>query len=183
MLSEVKQVTIVISGKVQFIGLRGYIEELTSEYDLAGFVYNDFRDGTVKLACEGEASSIDELAEEIRRNPEVRVEVRDKILLPKPAWRVVVGVERDIFSRLDLGVEHLGSIDSSLASVKEHTASMDGKLGSMDGKLGSMDGRLTSVDVTLRENTGILKENTGILKENSSVLKDIRKILQKIAEK
>jgi acylphosphatase len=171
MLSEVKQVTIVISGKVQFIGLRGYIEELTSEYDLAGFVYNDFRDGTVKFACEGEASSIDELAEEIRRNPEVRVEVRNKILLPKPAGRVVVGVER------------LGSIDSSLASVKEHTASMDTKLGSMDGKLGSMDGRLTSVDVTLRENTGILKENTGILKEDSSVLKDIRKILQKIAEK
>ncbi|MFH1774061.1 MAG: acylphosphatase, partial [Methanobacteriota archaeon] len=156
MLSEVKQVTIVISGKVQFIGLRGYIEELTSEYDLAGFVYNDFRDGTVKLACEGEASSIDELAEEIRRNPEVRVEIRDKILLPKPAGRVVVGVERDIFSRLDLGVERLGSIDSSLASVKEHTASMDGKLGSMDGKLGSMDGKLGSMDGKLGSMEGSL---------------------------
>jgi acylphosphatase len=93
MLSRVKQVTIVISGDVQLIGFRGYLEELATGYDLAGFVYNDLRDATVKFVCEGEASNIEELVKEIEKNPGIRVDIQDKILLPKPVGRVVIGIK------------------------------------------------------------------------------------------
>lgn len=155
MVSKVKQVTMILPGNLQLMGFRGYIEELASKYDLAGFVYNDVLDGTVKFVCEGETGEIEELGEEIKKSLGVEVAIQDRVLLPKPVGRVVVGIERDIFERLDLGVARLGSMDNRLASIEENT--------------GSMDNRLASVDSTL--------------KENSVLLNDIKKILQKIAEK
>jgi acylphosphatase len=156
MLSDVKQATIIIEGDIQFLGFRSYVEEVALRYDFAGFVYNDTLEGNVKFVCEGEVPKIEEVMEEIDKFPGVsKVTIQDRIILPKPVGRVVVGVERDIFDRLDLGVRRLGSIDNRLASIEEHTASMDTRL----------------------------EENTGILKENTTLLEDIRDILKKISEK
>lgn len=155
MLNKINQLTITISGNIFLAGFRSFVEELSLKYDIAGFVYNDFRDNTVKFVCEGEVSKIERFVEEIKKYPDLKVEVQNKIILPKPAGRVVIGIEREIFDRLDLGVLHLASIDE----------------------------RLASIDKTLKENTGMLKENTNVLKENTGILKDIKNILQKIAEK
>jgi acylphosphatase len=158
-----KQVTVIIEGDVQFVGLRSYVEELASRYDLAGFVYNDIAEGNVKFVCEGEVREIDEVVKGISKFVGVeKVSIQEKVILPRPVGRVVIGVERDIFERLNLGVRHLASIDGRLASIEERIVSMDTRLG---------------------ENTSILKENTSILKENRSILKDIKNILEKIAEK
>jgi len=170
MAAEVKQATIVIEGVVQFVGFRSYIEEVASRYDLAGFVYNDLREANVKFVCEGNATNIEGLVKEIAKYPYVtRVHVKDEILLPKPVGRVVVGVEQEIFSRLDLGVERLNSIDMHVTSI--------------DATLRENTGVLKENTEILKENTGVLKENAGVLKENSSLLRDIRGILHKIAEK
>lgn len=170
MLSEVKQTTIVIDGRVQFIGFRGYIEELALKYNLGGFVYNDLQENNIKFICEGEISDIEKLVEDVQKYPGVtHISFLDRIVLPKPVGRIVVGVERDIFERLDLGVSRLGSINGRLASIESHTA--------------SMDANLKSIDTTLEEGTSILKGDTSTLKENTGLLKDIKEILQKIAEK
>lgn len=177
MSSDIKQTTIVIEGNVQFVGFRSYIEELASRRNLKGFVYNDIHEGNVKLICEGDAPNIKGLIKEIGKNAHVsRIDVKDKILLPKPIGRVVVGIERDTFNRLDLGVEHLGSIDTRLDSIDMHTGSMDITLRE------NTDILKENTDI-LKESTDILKENTGIMTENTSLLKDIKEILHKIAEK
>ncbi len=114
MLSKVKQLTLVIEGNVQYVGFRNYIENLAHKYDLAGFVYNDYNERNVKFVCEGEISKIERISEEISRYPGVKkISFSEKILLPKPVGRVIGGVEKDIFDRLDLGVDRLGSIDSN----------------------------------------------------------------------
>ena len=74
--------------------------------------------------------------------------------------RVVIGVEREIFERLDLGVDRLGTIDGKMASVDKKLE----KLEKLD-KLGTIDSKLTSMDKKL------------------DTLEDIKGLLKKIAEK
>lgn len=69
--------------------------------------------------------------------------------------KVVIGVEKDIFERLDLGVSRLGSIDATLKSM----------------------------DATMKEDTSILKEKASTLKDHTGLFEDMKCILQKIAEK
>ncbi|MEE8179890.1 MAG: acylphosphatase [bacterium] len=139
MLSEVKQATIIIEGDVQLLGFRSYVDELASRHDLAGFVYTDISEGNVKFVCEGEVPKIEEVMGEINKFLGVsKVSIQDRVILPKPVGRVVIGVERDIFDRLDLGVTRLGSIDGHLASIGEHTASIDTRLEENTGILGDI---------------------------------------------
>ncbi|MCS4541522.1 MAG: acylphosphatase [Euryarchaeota archaeon] len=139
MLSKAKQATVVLSGEVQYVGLRAEMEELLARHGFPGFVYNDTKDGTLKVVCEGDEAEIRQLIAEISAGrPEVRVSLKEGVVLPKPAGRVVIGVEREIFERLDLGVERLGSMDAKLNRLE----SMDTKLESMDGTLKDIKGLL-----------------------------------------
>ncbi len=205
MLSKVKQLTLVIEGDVQYVGFRNYIENLANKYDLAGFVYNDYNERNVKFVCEGEISKIERISEEISKYPGVKkISFSEKILLPKPVGRVVGGVEKDIFDRLDLGVDRLGSIDNKLGSINTHLASVDVKLGNVDTKLSSVDNHLASVDEQMKSMgmrlasvdehlasvdarldsvTTRLGSIDGTLKENTGLLKDIKDLLKIIAEK
>jgi len=170
MLSEVKQVTLVIEKDVSFVGFRNYIEGLAQKYQLPRFVYNDYQEGNVKFICEGGVQDIEKMRDEIEGYPGVkRVTSSEKIQLPKPAGRVVSGIERDIFERLDLGVTHLGAIE--------------GHTGKMDSRMESMDNHLESINTSLEENISMLKENTETSRENTTILRDIRGILKSLAEK
>ncbi|MCS4540846.1 MAG: acylphosphatase [Euryarchaeota archaeon] len=136
MLSDVKQATIVLSGEVQYVGLRAEMEELLAKHGFPGFVYNDARDGTLKLVCEGDDAEIKRLIDEITAvHPEVSISLEERVILPKPAGRVVIGVERGIFERLDLGVNRLGSIDDTLKFMNKKLDKLD----TLDKKLDKLD--------------------------------------------
>ncbi len=126
MPSSIKQATIVLSGEVQYVGLRAEMEELLARHGFPGFVYNDMKDGTLKLVCEGDEAEINRLVIEIGAvHPEISISLREGVILPKPAGRVVIGVEREIFERLDLGVDRLGSIDDALKSMNKKLDKLD----------------------------------------------------------
>jgi acylphosphatase len=126
MPSDIKQATIVLSGEVQYVGLRSEMEELLARHGFSGFVYNDMKDSTLKLVCEGEDADIKRLVAEISAvRPEIRISLKEGVILPKPAGRVVIGVEREIFDRLDLGVERLGTINDKLASIDKKLDKLD----------------------------------------------------------
>lgn len=126
MLSDIKQATIVLSGEVQYVGLRAEMEELLARHGFSGFVYNDMKEGTLKLVCEGEDAEIKRLVAEISAvHPEISISLKGGVILPKPVGRVVIGVEREIFDRLDLGVYRLGSIDDTLKSMNKKLNKLD----------------------------------------------------------
>jgi acylphosphatase len=58
MQTKIKRYNILIKGKVQHIGYRAVIENNARKLDIKGYVFNDV-DGSVKIACEGVAKSID----------------------------------------------------------------------------------------------------------------------------
>ncbi len=158
MLSNIKQATVVLSGEVQYLGLRVEMEELLAKHGFSGFVYNDMKDGTLKLVCEGDEAEIKRLIAEISvARPEINISLKEGVILPKPAGRVVIGVEREIFERLDVGVDRLGSIDGTLKSV--------------DKKLSKLD----TIEDTLRSANKKL--------DKLDTLGDIKELLEKIAEK
>jgi len=176
------QATLVLSGNVQYMGFRRELEELLTSHNFSGFVYNDRRDWTVKIVCEGDEAEIKRLGEKISSEyPEVSISLEEKVILPKPAGRVVVGMEQEIFERLDLGVSRLGSIDERLGSVD---TKLD-KLSSVDGKLDGISGKLNKLD-SMDEKLGKLDSMDGKLDSMNGkldTLKDIKKVLEKIAEK
>jgi acylphosphatase len=126
------------------MGYRGLVENTALKHDLGGFVYNDV-DGSVRIICEGMEKAIDAFLRDVKKIlPTASVEMEEKIYFPRPFGRVVLGFERDVFERLDLGVERLGSIDSRLESI--------------DDKLGS-------INTAQHDTVSVLKEVRDILKE------------------
>lgn len=51
----------LVSGRVQGVGFRRYVQRWARKLDLTGWVRNE-PDGTVRLVAEGEAESLDRLA-------------------------------------------------------------------------------------------------------------------------
>jgi acylphosphatase len=59
---------IVISGRVQGVGFRAWIERRARELGLSGWVRN-LRDGTVEAVFHGPADKVDEMIGRCRRGP------------------------------------------------------------------------------------------------------------------
>lgn len=164
-----KKHTITIRGRVQEVGFRGYLEDLCKRLRIPSIVYNTAAD-ELKLLCEADQDTVVKLSAQIReyRLGEIRdLEIKEGLELPFPPYRAVLGIEQEIYNRLDDGVKILylikedtkilGSIkedtkkvDESikiLGSIKEDTTKLNKKL----NKLDDMDEKLGDVSETLRE--------------------------------
>jgi len=121
-----KQYTITISGKVQEVGFRGYLEDLCKRLRVPSKVYNTAVD-ELKLLCEADQNTLKELSSLIKdyRLAEIRdINIREGLELPFPPFRAVLGIEQEIYNRLDEGVK-------ILYSIKDDTKRLD-KLDKLD---------------------------------------------------
>lgn len=115
-----KQYTITISGKVQEAGFRGYLEDLCRTLKVPGRVYNTGAD-ELKLLCEADKETLAKLSAEIReyRLGEIRdLKIVEGVELPYPPFPAVLGIEQEIYNRLDEGVK-------VLYSIKDDTKKLD----------------------------------------------------------
>lgn len=125
-----KQYTITISGKVQEAGFRGYLEDLCRTLKVPSIVYNTGAD-ELKLLCEADKETLTKLSAEIReyRLGEIRdLKIAEGVELPYPPFRAVLGIEQEIYNRLDEGVKVLYSIKDDtkiLYSIKDDTKKLD----------------------------------------------------------
>lgn len=134
-----EQYTITVVGKVQEVGFRGYLTDLCRSLRVPSIVYNTIDE--LKLLCEADEETIKKLASGIRdyRLAEIRDLSIDKGLrLPYPTVRGVVGIEEEIYNRLDEGVK-------ILYSIKEDTKKLD-KLDEIDSTTKRIDKKLDKLD-------------------------------------
>jgi len=137
MQKQREQYTITVVGKVQEVGFRGYLADLCRSLRVPSIVYNTTSD-ELKLLCEADEETIKKLASGIRdyRLAEIRDLSIDKGLqLPYPTVRGVVGIEEEIYNRLDEGVKILYSIKDDtkiLHSINDDTKRIDKKLDKLD---------------------------------------------------
>ena len=59
---------LVVSGRVQGVGFRRFVERRALQHDVAGWVRNR-ADGSVELAVEGTPAAVDHLRAEVRGGP------------------------------------------------------------------------------------------------------------------
>ncbi len=116
-----------ITGKVQDIGFRAFIEGIAKLYKLKGYVFNDV-DGSVKMVCCGENNIVGEFFKEIKVKGEkggvdieefTEEELPINIPLPESFTRLYTDELADVGRKLDTGNNELKGINKKLSGVDE----------------------------------------------------------------
>ncbi|PXF60604.1 MAG: hypothetical protein C4B59_08785 [Candidatus Methanogaster sp.] len=164
---------VTVTGDVQDIGFRRFIESTANSYHVRGYVFNDL-DGSVKMLCGGSVESVNELfhAIQTRAPPGISIGqfVKDEIItdidLNMPSEFLKLGTDEisDIGRKLDKGVKLL----EALPDIKESVSILPDIKESV------------SILPDIKESVSILpdiKESVSILpdiKESVSILPDIK---------
>lgn len=82
---------VLLSGRVQGVGFRAWIERTARSLGLSGWVRN-LRDGRVEMVFAGPAEAVDDMISRCRRGPDhARVEVldrREETEVPPPGFQI-----------------------------------------------------------------------------------------------
>lgn len=78
MIENIKTYKALLSGRVQGVGFRYFVESIAGRYDISGYVRNTF-DGKVEIACQGEEEDLKQFIDEIKRGPAFSVVTDIKI--------------------------------------------------------------------------------------------------------
>ncbi|MEA1895255.1 MAG: acylphosphatase [Euryarchaeota archaeon] len=186
---------VTVTGDVQDIGFRKFIESAANSYHVRGYVFND-PDGSVKMLCGGSVESVNELFHAIQtRAPSgisigqfVTDEIITDIDLNMPSEFLKLGTDEisDIGRKLDKGVKLLESLPdikecvSILPDIKTGIDAMNMKFDAFtdeqrtfNQKVGSHTKRLDSYIEEQREHNKLVGAHNLRLEQ----------ILQKLVEK
>ncbi len=161
---------VMVTGKVQDIGLRSLIEDIARLLDLKGFAFND-PDGSVKMVCCGDSSEISNFLKEIQIRGEQKgaliedikkEEIPHHIYLPQRFIRLYTDELADINRKLDVGIGILKDIKSDTSALPEINSKFD------------------SFITEQKEHNQWMKEHSLWMKEHNQRLE---KILERLSEK
>ncbi|MCX9011899.1 MAG: acylphosphatase [Candidatus Methanoperedens sp.] len=123
MQTRIKRYNLLLKGKVQHIGYRGFIEGTARKLDLKGYVFNDV-DGSVKIACEGLQNSIDAFIASIKEFARSDIdtiekkEINEDIYLPSVFSRVATDEYYEFSKKFDIGIDFLGGIKTDTGGMR-----------------------------------------------------------------
>ena len=124
---------VMVTGKVQDIGLRTLIEDIARLLDLKGFAFND-PDGSVKMVCCGDSTEISNFLKEIQIRGEQKgaliedikkEEITHHIYLPQRFIRLYTDELADANRKLDVGIGVLKDIKSDTSALPEINSKFD----------------------------------------------------------
>ena len=72
MIENIKTYQLLLSGRVQGVGFRYFVESIAGRYGINGFVRNTF-DRKVEVVCQGEEEDLKKFADEIKKGPSFSV--------------------------------------------------------------------------------------------------------------
>lgn len=153
------QYTLIIKGKVQSIGFRGYIEEACERLGIGGIGYN-IGTGEVRILCKAERETLEELSNLLRRYEFADIselDIEEGAILPDVYYRSVYDTEKEIFTRLDEGVRVLHDIKDDtkkIGEIKEDTK----KIGDAVYSIKEDTSKIGEIVDTNKEIVKVLKE-------------------------
>ncbi len=68
MISNIKTYGVLLSGRVQGVGFRYFVESIAGKYNICGYVKNTYNN-KVEVICQGEEEDVEQFIEEIRKGP------------------------------------------------------------------------------------------------------------------
>jgi acylphosphatase len=68
MVVNIKTYEVVLSGRVQGVGFRYFVESIAGKYDICGYVRNTYNN-QVEIICQGEEEDIENFIDEVKKGP------------------------------------------------------------------------------------------------------------------
>jgi acylphosphatase len=68
MVANIKTYEVLLSGRVQGVGFRYFVESIAGKHDICGYVRNTYNN-KVEVICQGEEDDIEQFIGEIKRGP------------------------------------------------------------------------------------------------------------------
>jgi len=68
MIENIKTYEIILSGRVQGVGFRYFIESIAGKHDIKGYVRNTFGN-KVEIMCQGEEEDLKQFIDEAKKGP------------------------------------------------------------------------------------------------------------------
>jgi acylphosphatase len=68
MVENIKTYRVILSGRVQGVGFRYFVESIAPEYNIKGYVRNTFN-RKVEVVCQGEEGDLEKFINEIKKGP------------------------------------------------------------------------------------------------------------------
>jgi acylphosphatase len=65
---NIKTYGVLLSGRVQGVGFRYFVESIAGKYDICGYVRNTYNN-KVEVICQGKEEDVKQFIEEIKRGP------------------------------------------------------------------------------------------------------------------
>lgn len=118
-VTKKKQYTLTLHGKVQDVGFRGYIQDLSKRFSIGGIIYN-VNDEEVRILCEGDRKTINQFYKDIKRYTLAQIKeskIEEGFRMPYPMYRAVLTLEQEIYGKLDHGVRLLSDINSNVVDM------------------------------------------------------------------
>lgn len=78
MIENIKTYELLLSGRVQGVGFRYFVESIAGRFGINGFVRNTF-DRKVEVVCQGEEEDLKKFVDEIKKGPSFSVVTDVKI--------------------------------------------------------------------------------------------------------
>ncbi len=78
MIENIKTYQVMLSGRVQGVGFRFYVESIAGKYNIKGYVRNTF-DRKVEIVCQGEEEDLKQFIDEVKKGPAFSVVTNVKI--------------------------------------------------------------------------------------------------------
>jgi acylphosphatase len=78
MVENIKTYVLLLSGRVQGVGFRYFVEAIAGKYGVNGYVKNTF-DRKVEVVCQGEEEDLRQFIDEVKKGPSFSVVTDVKI--------------------------------------------------------------------------------------------------------
>ncbi|MEM2584435.1 MAG: acylphosphatase [Thermoproteota archaeon] len=168
---------IVVTGRVQRVGYRDFVQEVARKNRVNGYVEN-LRDGSVKIVCEGEKNDLDRFINEINVKMDL-IEVSEvKVVRTSPAtgefqyFEIKYGpLEEELSERMVAAVKYATGMWSDIKEMKDDIKEMKDDIKEMKGDIKEMKGDIKEMKGDIKEMKGDIKE---ILKKQDETIQEIR---------
>lgn len=94
-VTKKKQYTLTLRGKVQDVGFRGYVQDLSKRFSIGGIIYN-VGDDEMKILCEGDMKSVNQFYKQLRKYSLAEItksSIEEGFQVPYPVYRAVSTLE------------------------------------------------------------------------------------------
>lgn len=163
---------IIVTGIVQKVGYRDFVQEIARKIGLKGYVMN-LKDGSVKIVCEGEKENIEKFMTEINIKKDFINVEKVELVRTTPStgefeyFEIKYGsLEEELSERMVTAIKYAGAMWTDIKEMKTDIKEMKTDIKEMKSDIKEMKTDIKEMKTDIKEMKGDIKE----IKENTKTM-------------